>query len=190
MRISALQAEGHIGAERGGDVTQPLNRPVQSPQGVHGEQCRRRVGGSAAQSGTDGNVLVHMQRHVRLPPRGPGDREQRKHRMVAAHVAAARCQITQMLAAQFEREPAAGGLGGRRHHVVDADGAIYRVQRVPAAPFLMGGPYVQRQIGFRGNRDLHRVQRPGRCRFRGCDMMADGPMRGDAWRTPHLTRCR
>ena len=60
----------------------------------------------------------------------------------------------------------------------------------PAAPFLMGGPYVQRQIGFRGNRDLHRVQRPGWCRFRGCYMTADGPMRGDAWRTPHLTRCR
>ncbi len=107
---------------------------------------------------------------ARAPP--PGHREERKYRMVAAHVAALGCQITQMRASQFEREPAAGLLGGCRDHAVSRR---LRSRSCPARgvrPFLMG-LYVQRQIGFRGNRDLHRSAAAGRCRFRGCGMTAD-----------------
>lgn len=189
MRISALQAEG---------ISAPSVAAMSRSRSIGQCSPHRVFTASNVAAASRIRRPIRRRRECACPhaaPRpAPAPRPWRSRTTQAPHGCGA-CRCRSMpdhpdARRSVRARTAAGGLGGRRHHVVDADGAIYRVQRVPAAPFLMGGPYVQRQIGFRGNRDLHRVQRPGRCRFRGCYMTADGPMRGDAWRTPHLTRCR
>ncbi len=56
-RVSSRQTERHIRAQRGGDLPQPFDGPMEVPQRVERQQCRGRIGGTARHAGADGNAL-------------------------------------------------------------------------------------------------------------------------------------